>query len=197
MNHPLRCQCGTIRGYVSPQGMAALAVCYCKDCQAYACFLDRAEVVLDTLGGTDIVAMFPRQVHLTDGAEALACMSLSERGILRWYAKCCNTPIGNTSRNPKTPYVGLVHSCLVNSSPSVRESFGPVRMVLNPKSARGHVKSTPLRNTVAILKIVTAMIGARLDRNNTNPFFLADAGAPIKQPRVLTKAEREQITSAA
>ena len=39
-------------------------VCYCKDCQAFARFLDRADV-LDPAGGTDIFHMAPGRVKLT------------------------------------------------------------------------------------------------------------------------------------
>ena len=138
MNHPLQCQCGTLKGYVSPPDMANRAVCYCKDCQAFAHFLERPDdAVLNELGGTEIVATLPRHVHFTQGLEALVCMSLSDHGLLRWYTSCCNTPIGNTPRDFKTSYVGLLHSCLTKRAPSLQDSFGPVRMVLQTKSAKG------------------------------------------------------------
>ena len=197
MNHPLQCRCGTLKGYVSPPDMAQRAVCYCIDCQAFAHFLKRSEGVLDEFGGTEIVATLPRHVHFTQGLDVLACMSLSDRGLLRWYAACCDTPIGNTPRNRKTSYVGLVHSCLTGSQPSLDDSFGPLRMMLKTKSAKGAVKSTPYRSFVAVLKIMKSVIGARLaGAYKTNPFFVEPAGDPIKQPRVLTKAERAQLTSA-
>ena len=178
--------------------MAKRAVCYCKDCQAFARFLKRADTVLDEHGGMAIVATVPELVHFTQGLEALACMSLSDRGLLRWYANCCNTPIGNTSRDFKTPYIGLIESCLKSSSPSVQESFGPVRMVLNTKSARGGVKSTPVSNLVALLVIMKSVIGGRLNgAYKRNPFFGTETGMPVARPRELTKAEREQVTNAA
>src|SRR6202795_1215033 len=161
MNHPLQCRCGTLKGYVSPPDMANRAVCYCKDCQAFAHFLERpGDAVLNELGGTEIVATLPRHIHFTQGLEALVCMSLSDHGMLRWYAGCCNTPIGNTPRDFKTPYVGLIESCIMSSSPSLQESFGPVRMVLNTKSARGRVESTPVSNLVAMLGLMKSVIGA-------------------------------------
>jgi hypothetical protein len=52
---PLRCRCGRVRGIagdVSPSSGFRF-VCYCGDCQAFAHFLDRADV-LDAAGGTDI-----------------------------------------------------------------------------------------------------------------------------------------------
>ena len=74
---PLRCQCGRMRGvasHVSPSSGFRF-VCYCGDCQAFARFLDRADV-LDHAGGTDIFHMPPARVKLTAGAEACdACAS--------------------------------------------------------------------------------------------------------------------------
>ncbi len=178
--------------------MANRAVCYCKDCQAFAHFLERPDdAVLNELGGTEIVATLPRHVHFTQGLETLVCMSLSDHGLLRWYTRCCNTPIGNTPRDFKTSYVGLVHSCLVKRAPSLQDSFGPVRMVLKTNSAKGKVKSTPIRNVVTLLKILKSVVAARTSGNyKSNPFFVEDSGTPIKQPRVLTKAERTRVTSA-
>ena len=42
-------------------------VCYCKDCQAFARFLDRTDV-LDPAGGTNIFHMPPARMKLTAGA---------------------------------------------------------------------------------------------------------------------------------
>ena len=179
--------------------MANRGVCYCKDCQAFAHFLERrSDAVLNELGGTEIVATLPKHVHFTQGLEALVCMSLSDHGLLRWYTSCCNTPIGNTPRDFKIPYVGLIHSCLGKRAPSLEDSFGPVRMVLQPKSANGQVKPTPRSNFVTMLRIMKSVIAGRLSGNyKRNPFFVEDSGTPIKQQRVLTKAERTRVTSAA
>jgi Family of unknown function (DUF6151) len=131
-------------GLRQPSWRGEQAVCYCKDCQAFAHFLERPDdAVLNELGGTELVATLPRHVHFTQGLEALVCMSLSDRGLLRWYTSCCNTPIGNTPRDFKISYVGLIHSCAAKRDPSLQDSFGPVRMVLRTKSAKGEVKSTP------------------------------------------------------
>lgn len=199
MNHPLQCRCGAVRGHVVRPGMAYRAVCYCKDCQAFAHFLERADTVLDEHGGTGIAANLAKDVRFTQGQHAIACMSLSDHGLLRWYASCCNTPIGNTSRNFKTPYVGLVDTCLESSLPSLQQSFGPVRAVLNPKSAKGHVEPTSaVGNLLVLLGIMKSVIGSRLDGTyKSNPFFVPGTGKPIAHPRELTKAERERVTNAA
>jgi hypothetical protein len=54
-------------------------------------------------------------------------MSLGPKGLLRWYADSCRTPIGNTPRNPKLSYVGLVHGCLVGT-PAEMDAVGGSRM---------------------------------------------------------------------
>lgn len=175
-----------------PSAGAIRAVCYCKDCQAYARFLG-APGITDSFGGTEVVASLPRLVHLTGGLEALTCLSLSPRGLLRWYASCCNTPIGNTPRNPRLPYVGLVHTCLEARSPPLETSFGASRMAVNTRSARGKVQSTHLRGAVGVLTLLGSLAGARLTgAYKDNPFFTNGSSTPIRSPRVLSLAERER-----
>ena len=194
MDHPLQCRCGTVKGYVSRAGMTKRAICYCRDCQAYAHFLGDADKVLDGDGGTDVVATLPINVRFVEGQHALACMSLSPRGLLRWYSSCCQTPIGNTPRNFKMAYVGLVHNCLGNAA-ALQQSFGPVQVRVNTKSAKHPVDSTPLSSLTTILMLMKTLARARLQGSyKETPFFISETGAPIVQPRVLTQAEREQVS---
>ena len=189
---PLRCRCGTLRGLVLTSATAVRAVCYCKDCQAYARFLGTPGVV-DRHGGTEVVASVPRQVRFTAGQAALACLSLSPRGTLRWYAECCKTPIGNTPRNPKIAYVSLVHSCLEADTRALESSFGPLRLAVNTGSAIGEVRATRAASVMGVLKVAKALLGARLSgAYRDNPFFLPGSGTPVREPYVLSRAEREQ-----
>lgn len=194
MNHRLQCQCGAIRGYLALPATTVRAVCYCTDCQAFARYLGRAGV-LDGHGGSDIVATLPSRVRFEQGLDALACMSLSETGILRWYASCCRTPIGNTPRDRRTHYVGLIHSCLTQQP--LDASFGPARLHLNTKSARGSVSATPVGTMLAILRLMSWIVPARLTRRpRDNPFFDPVSGDPIKQPQVLSGAEVSALKGA-
>src|ERR1700692_3578838 len=83
----LRCRCGRMRGTASSVSPSSgfRFVCYCKDCQAFARFLERADV-LDPAGGTDIFHMPPGRVKLTAGTDALRCLPLSNK-VLRWYTE--------------------------------------------------------------------------------------------------------------
>src|SRR5882724_2469514 len=93
----LRCRCGRVRGVaneVAPNSGFRF-VCYCQDCQAFARFLERPDV-LDTEGGTDIFHIPAGRVKLTTGTDAVRCLHFSSK-IFRWYTDCCRTPIGNTA----------------------------------------------------------------------------------------------------
>jgi len=199
MNHALQCGCGTLKGLVAHAEAATRGVCYCKDCQAFARFLGHADEILDESGGTDVVATLASNVTITEGANALACMSLTENGLLRWYASCCNTPIGNTTRNFKLPYVGLVHNCLEKSGPSLDAAFGPVRMRVNTQSAtRGRPSSTPFATLAAVLRLMASIGRARLDGSyRRTPFFDAQRGTPVVASSVISRAERDRLRNAA
>jgi hypothetical protein len=184
MQHPLQCRCGTVKGWVDPRG-ANRAMCYCKDCQAFAHFLGRDADILDELGGSQVIQAPQKNVMFTHGADALACMRLTEKGMLRWYAGCCKTPIGNTMANYKISFVGLVHTCLESANHPLENSFGPIRVWVNTKSALKNPKPKPKGLGAAILWFAATTVKARLDGSyRQSPFFVA-GGAPIATPRVL------------
>jgi hypothetical protein len=112
-------------------------VCYCKDCQAFARFLERTDV-LDPAGGTDIFQLPPGRVKLTAGTDAMQCLSLSNK-VLRWYADCCRTPVANTAAGPHFPVIGLVHSFMDHEadSRSRDEVLGPPLCRIHERSALG------------------------------------------------------------
>ncbi len=194
MNHPLQCRCGTLKGYVTQPGSVNRAVCYCRDCQAFAHFLGRADEILDAKGGTDVVQTTPARLTLTQGREMLACMRLTEKGLVRWYAKCCNTPLGNTLGNFKVSFVGLIHSCLENGVGSLDDSFGPIRMWVNTKGAKGAVRSNTVANIGGILRILGMLLRARLNGSyQRTVFFSPETGAPVATPQVLSREERDKL----
>src|SRR6516162_5125147 len=137
---PLRCRCGRMRGVASDVSPSTgfRVVCYCKDCQAFARFLERADV-LDPAGGTDIFQMPPGRVKLTAGTDAMRCLRLSNK-VLRWYSDCCRTPIANTAARPHFPLIGVVHSFMDH------EAHGRSRdEVLGPPLCRIYERSAVAR----------------------------------------------------
>lgn len=164
-DHPLRCRCGRLRGWVSRPEKVNRGVCYCRDCQA------------------------------------LACMSLTERGMLRWYASCCNTPIGNTQRDFRLPFVGLVHTRLEDPSRTLDSVFGPVRMRLNTRHAKGRVKTMPVSmaksKSKSMFRFMGSVLRARLDGSyKRSPFFAPDRGTPVAIPKVPSAGELALVMKA-
>jgi Family of unknown function (DUF6151) len=187
-----------VQGHVARSAGVNRCVCYCRDCQAFAHFLGRADDILDASGGTDVIQTRAADVAFTQGKEALACMRLTPNGLLRWYAMCCNTPIGNTLSNSKISFVGLVHNCLEGAGPELAESFGPVRAHVNTESTQGKVESSSLALVAVILRFIALVARARIDGSyRRSPFFAADSGEPIAVPRVLSLGERDQLMRAA
>jgi hypothetical protein len=193
MTIALRCRCGKLRGQVDTRRVAARAVCYCKDCQAYGRFL--ATPVLDPLGGTEVAATLPAAVRFDEGLEHLACMSLGPKGLYRWYAGCCRTPIGNTPRDPRTSYLGLVRACLDAPDAELDRQLGPLRCRVETGSAKGPVKTSVLGTAWAVCKIGTMLMKARLGGGyRENPFFRPGTSEPVKPPQVLSLEERKALT---
>jgi hypothetical protein len=179
---------------VDHPGKANRAVCYCRDCQAFAHFLGSADTILDERGGSDVVQVLPKNVSFTQGVESLACMRLTPKGLLRWYAVCCRTPIGNTLATPAVSFVGLLHSCLGGQSASMTDAFGPVVAWVNTASARGSPKPKTQGLGRSLRWLAWTTLKARLsgDYRHT-PFFDAETREPVAVPRVLTETERTQL----
>lgn len=170
MTLELRCRCGAVRGTVDARRAYTRATCYCRDCQAYARHLGQRGV-MDAQGGTDIVAMNPGAVTFTSGEEHIAGLCLREGGLLRWYAACCRTPLGNTPRDGRVAYVGMVAACLADAVER-DAAFGPRdRIVLNSDSALGDVRPTPFAMMGGGLRIAVGIAMARLRRQAPSLFF--------------------------
>ena len=196
MIHRFQCQCAKVVGDETDTRSAIHAICYCRDCQAYAHHLGQPDAVLDALAGTEVVGTHARNVSFTSGTDQLACLSLSEAGLLRWYARCCNTPLANTGRDWRMPYVGLVHLCLRAGGEPLAPAFGPVQMHLETASAKGTPPRMRWSQLKALLGFMPRIAAARFTGSyRRTPFFTA-TGAPVVAVRVLSAAEREKAVAA-
>jgi len=201
---PIRCSCGALRGTVRGAGPAngSRAVCYCDDCQSFAHFLGRAAEILDPLGGTDLYQTAPARVEIVEGARHLACMRLTGRGLLRWYARCCNTPLGNTMPNDQIPFVGLIHSCMDHDGVGQArdETLGPVRSRVHGRFARGDAASLgahPDAPLAVMVRIAGTLLLRRLrGQHRPTPFFDTVTGRPVAAAHILDAGELETVEQA-
>lgn len=134
------CSCGKLQAAlqdVSPP-TTCRNVCCCEGCQRYAHWLERADELLDEDGGTEVFQISPKQLEIIEGAEQIACVQLTPKGALRWYTKCCQTPIGNTLPSPNMPFLALPHLLIENAALSkpIEAYFGPVRATINGRFPR-------------------------------------------------------------
>ena len=180
-SHPIRCACGTVQGRIERPPWTNRVVCYCASCQAFPARLGKADEVLDEHGGSDILQTAPSAVTLDRGREHLACLRLTPKGPLRWYASCCNTPIGNTPANPKLSFVGLLHSCL-GSHEALDGAFGAPRMRFFAGDAKGEPKPEGKVPVWGMFGFAGRMLRAWLSGGyRRTPFFDA-RGEPVAEP---------------
>jgi hypothetical protein len=195
MSYPLQCRCGSLKGVLADTAKANRVICYCKDCQAFAHFLGGAKQILDEQGGSDIVQVLPKTVTFTQGAANLACMRLTGKGMLRWYAGCCQTPIGNTLATPKISFIGLLHTCLEGAGGrSLDDAFGPVAVCVYARSARGEPKPKERGKAKMGAWFFGNVLRARLNGDyKITPFFDIASGAPVASPQVLSVDDRARL----
>jgi hypothetical protein len=163
-------------------------VCYCKDCQAFARFLERSDV-LDPAGGTDIFQMPPARVKLTEGTDAIRCISLS-KNVLRWYADCCSTPIGNAAADPRFPIAAIIHSFMDHEGHQRDDVLGPPVCRIYERSATGPLPSNApgppslrLFGRRAYMMLGWWMRGLA----QPSPFFDAATKGPRAAPRMVPR----------
>ncbi len=189
--HSIQCKCGSIRGQIEGTGTSSRVICYCTDCRAFADFLGQGAEVLDTQGGTEIVQVAQPRVRISQGVEQLACMRLSPNGMLRWYAACCNTPLGNTMADPKIGFIGMIHSSLDKSR--MDSDFGTSIARLNTNTAIGATK--PAQNGLpgVILRFIWLVLTTRFSGRYKNSLLFNSAGAPLVEASILTSEELARL----
>ena len=188
----IACRCGQVRiGLAAPSWSSGMRVkCYCKDCQTAARALG-AEDVLDAAGGTDIWQTTPDQLDIRAGADQLRILRLSPRGIFRWYAACCDTPICNSLPRLGLPFAGVILRGPVLAQVEARvgrvvahvNTAGAVR----GKGAPGADVKFGLAGMAVLRRMAACLISGRATRS---PLRQAD-GTPIAKERVLSLEERK------
>jgi hypothetical protein len=187
----LKCRCGKVRGHVenAAPGTANRMICHCDDCQAFVHYLERQDL-LDEHAGSDIVQVAPATLKFEQGAEHIVGMRLSPKGLYRWYASCCNTPLGNTM-SPSIPFVGIAASTFEQAD----QAFGPPTGTFLGKFAVGTLPSEKLKPQVgailgALAKVFRWRIGGKVW---PHPFFDEKTREPSRPVHLISKDERTAL----
>jgi hypothetical protein len=115
--------------------------------------------------------------------------------MIRWYAQCCRTPIGNTMPDPKMSFVGLIHSSLDASS--FDKDFGSSVALLNTNTALGEPKPRQRGLIGVILKFARTVLVSRIrGRYKQSPLYSSE-GRPVVPPEILAAAELKRLKTAA
>lgn len=192
----LKCRCGSVQGLacnVGP-GTGTRVVCYCRHCQLFARYLDRADDTLDEFGGTEILQVPLSRVQISEGLEQIRSVKITAKGPCRWYANCCKTPVGN-ALSDSWAFIGIVHS-FMDESIDRDASFGPVRGHVHVKWANGDLPQEIRKSGDSALMIASALwkvLSWRLQGlGKPSPFF-DDTGRPISEPTILGAEDRQRL----
>lgn len=184
----LKCTCGTVKGKtaVVSSKIGTRITCCCDDCQAFAHYLGQDQSVSDQYGGTDIFQIPVSYLTISEGKSEIACVRLSSKGMYRWYAKCCNTPIGNTL-GAGGPFIGVIHSCMDNSQ--TRDvDLGKSRGHVLTKFAKTPVPENLKASSLSInFTMVTKILSWKLKGFSKPSEFFNNDGKPICEPKILDK----------
>ena len=189
----LHCGCGAVRGQLADAAPMRVnrVVCYCDDCQAFARYLGRIDL-LDANGGSDIVQVAPGSITFIEGTDKIVGLRLTPKGLYRFYATCCNTPLGNTV-GPAIPFVGIVANALENSAQQRDEIIGRPIGAIYGKYAAGVVPNASRKISPGlILRSIRMVLGWRLSgRAWPHPFFDRASRAP-KYPVAVSSLEQRR-----
>lgn len=190
----LQCECGKFRAELThyPKNTPGRLVCYCDDCQAFLGFLDRPDL-MNKNGGTEIIPAYPADIKIVAGKEVAQCVRLYPKGMYRFFASCCRTPIANT--DPARPWAGLNRRMYTVKDPTkLDRELGPVRGSIMGKYAKGTPpKGTPqtfdIKGLITVLPFIIK--GKIFGKAKPSPFF--ENGRAISEPKILTAEERSRL----
>ena len=166
------CKCGAVEARVPTKGNRI--VCYCESCRAFVSKLDAKER-LNAQGGSELLQTKPQDVTITKGVEHLVHMHLTPKGPLRWYTRCCGTPMANTLTTRSLPFASFqVHDL------EPKNNLPAFKGVVNLGGATGHVENAKRASVLALIASIlggaaTAYLSGTVKKN---PFF-DPSGAPI------------------
>lgn len=181
------CKCGALCGSITDHARrrGTHLICHCKDCRAAELFHNRPDPAPN---GVALFQTVPDAISISRGRDQLALMRMSPKGVMRWYARCCGTPMFNTLARPQLPFVGILANCIPE-----RDRLGRVQAVgFMPTPGAGAPRHKGAM--FMVWRLMIRMIASRLSgRWKETPFFDIETGNPSQPAIVLTKEQRRTL----
>ena len=143
---------------------------------------------IDAHGGSEILQTYPSNIKISQGSDKLQCIKLKNKGIDRWYASCCKTPVANTMGSAKIPFAGVSIKLMKFASEDEKSRIlGPVIMKAFGRSARGKMPEDahatfPKSFMFKMMKFM--LIGKVGSKNRPSPFY--EGNTPVAKAKVLS-----------
>ena len=188
------CACGAVAGEIERATPAEgdHVVCHCSDCRDLVRLLGKEARILDAHGGTALYQSRCARMRFDRGRDKLAGLHMTDAPTLRWFTTCCDTPLFNTYRNGRIPYLTTL---LANCDPHGRKRLGePLGHLFLGEAAGDTSGLVPLSMNRLMRRFFRRMIKDMLsgDRRRS-ALFDPQTLDPIATPRHLTNAERTAL----
>lgn len=189
------CECGTVSGTLLNVGpdQGDHVICHCTDCQDLTRRLGHASRVLDAHGGSALYQSRCARMRLTSGRDRLACVHLTDKPTLRWYATCCHMPLFNSYANGNIPYITTQ---LAACDPATRAALvGPPLGHLFTHDGIGDTSALPKMSMGQLMRRFFPRMLRDLLSGDRRRCELFDAKTlePIAKPHRLTATERQAL----
>lgn len=187
------CRCGAVEMTLAvPAPSAGTRVtCFCRDCQTAARLCEDGTDILSQAGGTEIWQTTPDRITFEKGEDRLEIRRLSPKGLYRWVARCCDTPMINTMPKVHWPFAGVV--LRRSEVEGEAASLGPSRCQAFTRDAVPGQGSPPGDRGFyhAGFRVLARLAAAWISgRSRQNPLLSAD-GAPIAPVVVISLEQRK------
>lgn len=191
---PFACECGKVAGVIEHATVrdGDHVVCHCTDCRDLVRHFGKQSRILGPLGGTALYQSRCARLRLHRGKEQLAGLHMTGGPTLRWYAKCCDTPLFNTYKNGRIPYVTTL---LANCDTASRERLGQPLGHLFLSDVEGDTSALePLSMNRLMRRFFPRMVKDIFsgDRRRSK-LFDSKTLEPVVTPRRLSDAERQPL----
>ena len=150
-----------------------------------------APEVLDADGGSHIFQMDPKDFEISTGLDQIVCARVTEKGPLRWYSSCCNTPLGNSFPSGKKPFfVGVFPIAIghVGTSDEFASLVGPARGYAFPKEKATF--GAKLKLWRMLLRVIRKILVWRFSSGGSDTSFFASTTAGSAKKLTLISAEQ-------